>query len=382
MATPQSASRHGVAEHDRLPSPPEPQIHYARAADGVSIAFWTLGHGTPLVYLAGGPWTHVELWQIPECRAWYERLADKRLLVRYDMRGTGLSSRGVDNYSLEALLLDIDAVVERLGVSRFALLGAADAGPLAIAYAARHPERVSRLVLWCTWVRGTDVDSSPRIRAWRSLLDRDWELMTETCAHLALGWSAGEIGRRAAERLRESMTREGLRAALDAAAEVDATPLLANVEAPSLVLHRRDIAWLPVSRARELASGLRDARLVVLDGESTAPYLGAAGEIARTIDSFLTEPDQPLAQRHERVTATDLLTAAALSAHQPRVHELTAREVEVVRLLASGLTNDEIAEQLVLSVRTVERHVSNIYGKLGARGRAQATAFALTSGLV
>ena len=174
-----------------------PRIQYARAADGASIAFWTLGRGTPLVYLAGGPWSHVELWEIQECRRWYERLAHERMLVRYDVRGTGLSERTVSDYSLEALLLDVEAVVDRLGLARFALFGAADAGPVAIAYAARHPEQVSRLVLWCAWARGAETDS-PRIRAWRELLERDWELMTDTCAHLALGWSAGPIGRRAA----------------------------------------------------------------------------------------------------------------------------------------------------------------------------------------
>ena len=142
-----------------------PRIQYARAADGVSIAFWTLGRGTPLVYLAGGPWSHVELWDIPECRRWYERLAEQRMLVRFDVRGTGLSERDVSDYSLEALLLDLEAVVDRLGLARFALFGAADAGPVAIAYAARHPERVARLVLWCAWARGADVQS-PRIRAW------------------------------------------------------------------------------------------------------------------------------------------------------------------------------------------------------------------------
>src|SRR5260370_32599316 len=84
-----------------------PPIQYARAADGVGIAFWTLGRGTPLVYLAGGPWSHVELWQIPECRHWDERLAQQRMLVRYDVRGTGQSERNVSDFSLEAMLLDV-----------------------------------------------------------------------------------------------------------------------------------------------------------------------------------------------------------------------------------------------------------------------------------
>ncbi|MGH2354605.1 MAG: alpha/beta fold hydrolase, partial [Chloroflexota bacterium] len=175
----------------------EPRIRYAIARDGISIAYWTLGDGPPLVYLAGPPWSHVELWQLPECRRWYERLATGRTLVRYDVRGTGWSERQAADHSLDALVSDLEAVVDRLGLATFPLLGAADAGPVALAYAARHPERVSRLVLWCTWARTADLQS-PRLKAWVGLLDQDWDLMTDTCAHLALGWSGGERGRQAA----------------------------------------------------------------------------------------------------------------------------------------------------------------------------------------
>ena len=135
----------------------EPRIRYATTADGVSIAFWTLGEGEPLVYMAGGPWGHVELWDIPQCRSWYERLAQQRMLVRYDVRGTGWSERDVSDHSLDALVADAEAVVERLGLDRFAMFGAFDAGPVAIAYAARHPERVSHLILWCSWARSSDM---------------------------------------------------------------------------------------------------------------------------------------------------------------------------------------------------------------------------------
>src|SRR6266851_1763548 len=114
--SPRRAASYRVAEQDadRLGgggsglSSSAPRIQYARAADGVGIAFWTLGRGTPLVYLAGGPWNHVELWQIPECRRWYERLAQQRMLVRYDVRGTSQSERNVSDFSLEALLLDVE----------------------------------------------------------------------------------------------------------------------------------------------------------------------------------------------------------------------------------------------------------------------------------
>jgi pimeloyl-ACP methyl ester carboxylesterase/DNA-binding CsgD family transcriptional regulator len=361
----------------------ESSIQYAHTADGVSIAFRTLGQGAPLVYLAGGPWAHVELWQVPECRQWYERLARGRMLVRHDVRGTGLSERDVTDHSLDALVGDVEAVADRLGLERFALLGAVDAGPVAVAYAARHPERVSHLVLWCAWARTADI-ASPRIRAWLGLLDQDWELMTETCAHLALGWSGGEIGREAAAWLRQVVTRETAQAALTALATVDATPLLPQVQAPTLVLHRRDIAWLPVAIAQEIAVRLPDARLVVLPGESTAPYVGDAEAAGQAIDEFLRQGE---ASTVLPTAPSGLNTASVLGARReqsPRDSPggLTARETEVLRLVAAGQTNSEIAEELSLSVRTVERHIDNLYGKIGARGRADATAYALRQGLL
>jgi pimeloyl-ACP methyl ester carboxylesterase/DNA-binding CsgD family transcriptional regulator len=357
----------------------EPRIQYATTADGVSIAFWTLGEGVPLLYMAGGPWGHIELWDIPECRRWYERLAQKRMLIRYDVRGTGFSERDVSGYSLDALVLDIEAVVNRLGLDTFDMLGAFDAGPVAVTYAARHPERVSRLILWCSWARSSDI-SSPRIRAWLGLLDQDWELMTDTCAHLALGWLAGEVGRHAAQRLRESVTPEAARGALVAMGAFDVSALLPSLQTPTLVLHRRDIPWLPVDTARALASRIPDARLTILEGESTAPYLGDAEAAARTIEEFLSEGEEGRTARWEAGAAgTGREVARPVHAYPDG---LTEREVEVLRRLASGRTNGAIAEELFVSVRTVERHVANVYAKIGARGRANATAYALTHNLI
>jgi pimeloyl-ACP methyl ester carboxylesterase/DNA-binding CsgD family transcriptional regulator len=357
----------------------EPRIRYAPTADGVSIAFWTLGEGAPLVYMAGGPWGHVELWDISECRRWYERLAQKRMLVRYDIRGTGWSERDVSDHSLDALVADAEAVVDRLGLDRFAMFGAFDAGPVAIAYAARHPERVSRLILWCSWARTSDM-RSPRIRAWLGLLDQDWELMTDTCAHLALGWPAGEVGRHAAQRLRESVTPEAARAALEAMGQFDVTDLLPRLRVPTLVLHRNGIPWLPVDIARALASRIPDARLTVMEGESTAPYLGDAEATARAVDAFLGDGEEGQTARLG-AWAPDAEQEEPLQA-RTYPDSLTAREAEVLRRLAGGKTNNEIAEELHVSVRTVERHVANIYAKIGARGRANATAYALTHNLI
>ena len=357
----------------------EPRIRYAPTADGVSIAFWTLGEGAPLVYMAGGPWGHVELWDIPQCRRWYERLAQERMLVRYDVRGTGWSERDIGDHSLDALVADVEAVVDRLGLDRFAMFGAFDAGPVAIAYAARHPEWVSHLILWCSWARTSDI-RSPRIRAWLGLIDQDWELMTDTCAHLALGWLAGEVGRHAAQRLRERVSPEAARAALEAMGTFDVTQLLPRLKVPTLVLHRNDIPWLPVSIARSLASRIPDVRLSILEGESTAPYLGDTEAAASAIDEFLGELEEGRTEQREADALPSKRDGSGPTRGYP--HGLTAREVEVLRHLAGGRTNDEIAEELFVSVRTVERHVANIYAKIGARGRANATAYALTHDLV
>jgi pimeloyl-ACP methyl ester carboxylesterase/DNA-binding CsgD family transcriptional regulator len=357
----------------------QPRIRYAITVDGVSIAFWTLGKGEPLVYMAGGPWGHVELWDILECRQWYERLAQERMLVRYDIRGTGYSERDVSDHSLDALVADVEAVVDRLGLDRFDMFGAFDAGPVAIAYAVRHPERVSHLILWCSWARSSEI-RSPRIRAWLGLIDQDWELMTDTCAHLALGWPAGEVGRHAAQRLRESVSPEAARAALEAMGTFDVTELPPNLKVPTLVLHRSDIPWLPVSIARKLASHIPDAHLSILEGESTAPYLGDTKATASAIDEFLGEAGEGRTTQREAGAPASTQDGSGPTRGYP--HGLTAREVEVLRHLAGGRTNDEIAKELFVSVRTVERHVANIYAKIGARGRANATAYALAHNLI
>ena len=363
----------------------ETPIRYARTTDDVSIALWTLGSGEPLIYMAGSPWCHVELLRVPECVRWYEQLAEERLLVRYDVRGTGYSTREVDDHSLNAQILDLEAVIEAVGLEKFSLFAAANAGPVAIAYAARFPQRVSSLILWCTWASGTEI-LSPRIDAWRGLLDHDWELMTDTCAHLALGWSEGEIGRLAAENLRENITPGVMKVALDAVGEFNVSAILPEIEAPTLVFSRPNISWIPAQAARTLASLIPDSRLSILEGESTAPYLGDTEAVITALRQFLDFGGQPSRDSAEFEVPTE---TGLPGGNAPRSDDqenalkgLTNRESQVLTLVAGGKTNNEVADELVLSIRTVERHIGNIYSKIGARGRADATVFALTQGLV
>jgi class 3 adenylate cyclase len=270
----------------------EPRIQYAQTTDGVSIAFWTLGEGEALVHM---PliFSHIQMeWQIPECRRWYERLAEKRKLIRYDYRGFGLSERNVTDVSLDAMVLDVEAVVDRLGLKKFALLGLVHSGPEAIAYAARHPERVSHLLLWNTYARAADWLRSPQVQAVRASMDKDWAFFAEAVAHSLLGWSAGEPARRYAALVRDSVSQEFLQeVVVPAINQFDVTPLLPQVTSPTLVLYRRQYL-LDDDLARGLASRIPDARLVLLEGESGAPYLGDMEAVLAAIDEFLGEGEE------------------------------------------------------------------------------------------
>jgi len=264
----------------------EPRIQYTKTIDGVNIAFWTLGEGMPLVVMPSLPWSHIQLeWQNPGWRRWYERLAEKRKLVRYDGRGTGLSDRNVADYSVDAYMLDLQAVVERLGVQRFVLFGPTTAGPLAIAYAARHPETVSRLVLWFTWER-----TPTELQTLRGMRDAgEWELYTDTLAHATFGWSEAEEAHRLAAFMRECTTPETGRAIQKALAEFDATAVLSQVRSPTLIAQRRQSFSPRTEVAKALASGIPDARLALLEGASLAPWVGDMEAATAALDEFLGE---------------------------------------------------------------------------------------------
>ncbi|OGO47140.1 MAG: hypothetical protein A2W34_00715, partial [Chloroflexi bacterium RBG_16_64_32] len=285
--------------------------------------------------------SHIQMeWQWPEGRSWYERLAQSRKLVRYDGRGTGLSGRDVSDYSLDARVLDLEAIVDRLGLERFALLGAHDWGPVAIAYAVRCPQRVSHLVLWCTYAKTSD---PPWIRAMDELVKKDWEIATETLAHGILGWSAGDEARSLAAFMRESVTPDAVMALSTAADQFDVTDLLAQVRAPTLVLHRREIAFPEVGVARELASRIPDARLALLEGQSPLPFVGDTEAVLAAIGEFLGEGEEaavaaepPEGNAFRTVLFTDVEGSTALT---QRLGDAKARELlrEHERLVREAL---------------------------------------------
>ena len=329
----------------------EPRIQYAKTRDGVTIAFWTLGERMPLVYMPVIPDSHIQLeWQDPELRRWYERLMEKRKLVRYDSRGTGLSERNVTEYSVDSLILDLEAVVDRLGLERFALLACLYSGPVAIAYAARHPERVSHLLLTLTAARASEM-LGPELSQVAGLIDKDWELFTETFAHVALGWSAGEPARRWAARCRESVTPQMLQLFLGAVREIDVTDLLPQVRSPTLVLHRRQGRLMDVNVARGLVSRIPDARLALLEGTSAAMFREDTEPFLTAVDEFLGEGEEAAAQAEapqagafRTVLFTDIEGSTALTQRlgDAKAQELVRAHNTIVRDALKAHAGSEI----------------------------------------
>jgi class 3 adenylate cyclase/alpha-beta hydrolase superfamily lysophospholipase len=275
-----------------------PQVRYTKSADGVHIAYWTLGDGPPIVYLPATPFSHVQLeWDMPECRRWYERLvAAGHTLVRYDARGTGLSDRDVDDFTLEAYVRDLDTVIGALGLEKVALFATADMGCPAIAWASANPERVSQLILWCSWANRASVSGTPQTKSLRALVEHDWVTYTETAARVIMGWSnaPGEASR-FAEFYRGCTSQETVLKSIDTIYGWDVRDQLAKLQCPVLVMQPREMPTLSADVARRMAIEIPQATLLLLEGRSPVPFLGDSTQVLRAITQFLGG-DQAAAQ--------------------------------------------------------------------------------------
>ena len=265
----------------------EPRIQYAKTSDGVSIAYWTMGDGEPLVYMPWTPFSHIAMeWQDPQHQRFCEGLAEGGLLVHYDGRASGSSDRKVTDLSLAARALDLESVVDQLALDRFSLWAPMVTGTVAVTYAAAHPERVSKLVLWCSIVRQEDLTETAQFQGLMALADKDWDLFTETLASVIYGWSDADRARQMARLMRDATSAETIAAmqASSSESQVDIAELLPRVNVPTLVLHRKDMGYPSLEVARRLASQIPDARLVVVDGgssdigENTDAIVRATGE--------------------------------------------------------------------------------------------------------
>ena len=342
----------------------------------MTLALSIRGEGPPLVLAPWVPFSNLQMeYGNPAMRLVYEQLATRVRLVQYDGRGTGHSQRDVSDLSHEAMVADLEAVVDHAGLAAFSLLGQYSSCPHVLAYAARHPERVHRIALFGGSARTWDVMNATQTQALLSLIEKDWNMFADTAAHHWMGWSAGDAGRATAEAIRQAVTPHVARATLQAASATDVSAELARVQAPTLVLHRRGAPQISVEVSRALAQSLPHGRLVILEGDRPHLFLDEPDRVARMLLDFFCDGIEP--------SGLPPLTPDVAHSAGPRVSpsELSHREVEVLRMLAGGDSNAQIARRLKLSPHTVERHVANIYRKINARGRADATAYALRHGL-
>jgi len=355
---------------------PMPQtIRYATTSDDMRIAFASIGEpaadAPPLLCLPPFPFSHAEAgWDLAGQRRWYERLARRIHVVTYDSRGTGLSERSPAEFTIEAMLRDLEAVRARLGWGRFAVCGLFNAAPVAIAYAARQPEAVSALVLWGGFARGPDIYPMALPASAAGAADIYWPVLVEMAART---WTADSAeAAEVAAFFQRCVDPDTALRAFAAAREYDVSALLTAVHAPTLVLHRPHARAQRPDLGPALAAAIPDAVLAPLDGHAASPFAGDPEPGISAIERFLGVGGLG--------SGGDLAQTPLQGDLDSLAEALTPREVEVLRLVARGLANKEIALALDLSIHTVERHLTNLFPKIGCRSRTEATAFALTHG--
>jgi pimeloyl-ACP methyl ester carboxylesterase/DNA-binding CsgD family transcriptional regulator len=350
------------------------RIRLCTAADGVRIAYAESGQGPPLVKTAN--WlTHLEYdWNSPVWRHWLTELSTGMTLVRYDERGCGLSDWEVPEISFEAWIRDLEAVVDAEGLERFPLLGLSQGAAVAVAYAVRHPERVSGLVLYGGYARGRlRRDPGPAARAeietLRNLISLGWgrenPAFRQVFATMLLPEASREQMRWLTELQRVSTSVENALEIERTTYDIDVSELARQVTAPTLVLHARDDVMMPFSEGRELAALIPGARFVPLDSRNHVLLEDepAWPRLLELVRGFLGV-DEPNAGREDG-----------------RFPQLTERETEVLEAVARGLSNDEIAGRLCISPKTVRNHITRIFRKLHVERRAQAIVLARERGL-
>jgi pimeloyl-ACP methyl ester carboxylesterase/DNA-binding CsgD family transcriptional regulator len=349
-----------------------PPVQYVTTSDGYDIAYSVTGEGRPFVFMPR-PFNHLRiLGAVESNRAAFVALASRFQLIRYDSRGQGMSTRGLsESHTAEHFERDLEAVVDRLRLERFVLLGVLGFGGVAIHYAAQHPERVEALILFNPRSGDESLDrNSPPSVLVDDLPLQDWEFFLE--AHGRTGYPL-EDWALAKEWMRESMDQSDREAMRRTLVGVSTEGVLAQVQAPTLVLATRAGGWAYSTEEASMviAAAIPNARFAVFDdaggglflpGPKTPPAVSLISDflsdVPRTAEPGFTGP------------------AAGLS------NGLSAREFDVLRLVAAGRSNAQIADELVISASTVAKHVSSIFAKTGAANRTEAAGYARDRGLV
>jgi len=282
----------------------EQKIRFCKTAEGVHLAFATVGKGPPIIWPAY--WvSHLEVeWESPLMQEFFKSLAARHTVIRYDKHGCGLSDRDRSEFSLEKEVRDLEAIIDHLKLQRFSLFGMSEGGPTAIAYAVKHPDLVSHLILYGTWPRG-NAGAPPELKASLcNLIRTSWGLGSKTLADIFVPDSGMEGLKYFTNWQRKSATGEMAARLLETEEHIDVTEILPKVTTPTLVLHRKGDRACTVQGGREIAASIPDASFIILEGIDHVPWFGDSASILNATHEFFGEESvsisKPLIEKTEQ----------------------------------------------------------------------------------
>jgi pimeloyl-ACP methyl ester carboxylesterase/DNA-binding CsgD family transcriptional regulator len=351
-------------------------IRFCTTADGVRLAYAVSGAGSPLVMSA--TWlTHLEhQWRSLAWRPWLDAFTREHKVLRYDSRGCGLSDRNVGDLSFETWMRDFECVIDAAALPRFALVATCQGGPIAIEYAARHPERVSHLVLYGTYALGRLrwTEHPNEVEKARVLLDltrfgwgqENHAFSQVWASHFQPGGTLDHL-RSWCDQQRAATSGDTAVRLLRIGWNVDVRNAARKIKCPVLIVHPDRDAVVPFEQGRLLASLIPGSRFVQLDSENHMP--------------LADEPAWPRLLAELRSFLSQASEAPAAGRKILPLGELTPRERAVLEGIAEGLSNSEIAASLRLSEKTVRNHITRVFDKLCVEHRYQAIVLARDAGL-
>ena len=271
------------------------QIGFCSTADGARIAYATVGAG-PAMMVAEPRFSHLGLdWEEPRVREFWETIGQHHTVIRYDTHGCGLSDRKRNDFSLDSEIRPIDAIVKDLGLKSFVLWARSYGAAAAMAYAVKFPDRVSRLILYGAQARWHGnpfaTDDLKGQDAFRELILSNWRMVSLAMAETMLGNSFDAASLRWYLRTRqEGVTAEMVAQLLTLWWNMDVRDLLPKVSVPTLVVHYRNDRYVPFEAGREVATGIRGARFVPLEGDAHLFFFNDTRQLLRAIAEFLGDP--------------------------------------------------------------------------------------------
>ena len=294
-----------------------PSTHYVKS-DDVHIAYQVIGDGSFDLLVVPGFISNVEAtWQSPDQTAFFRHLASFCRVILFDKRGTGMSDRGSQIFTLEQRMHDVQAILDAVGSERAALFGISEGGPMSLLYAATYPERTSALVLYGSYAKRSwapDYPFSWKDEEWQRVLDdieHDWGTPQALSIAMRVPSLAGD--RQAAERIasyyRAAASPGAAAAIMKMNREIDVRHVLPVTRVPTLILHRTAERVIDVQHARYMARNIPGAKLVELSGEDHTPWVGDRNAVLDEVEQFLTGKRH--AQEPERVLATVLFADIA-----------------------------------------------------------------------